>query len=83
MFYTITLFNLVVPTCSVWQVILFQETAVVNRIKYTFSYFFLLVLFTHFILDKKSALYQVKKNISLKLQSLTSLSYATAFSLDC
>ena len=53
-YYTITLFNLVVPTCTVWKVILFPETGVVHRIKYSFSYFFwLVVLFTQYILDIK------------------------------
>jgi hypothetical protein len=48
------LFNLVVPTCTVWLVILFREKGVVQRIKYRFSYFFLfVVLFTQFILDIK------------------------------
>ena len=32
---TITLRIIVVPTCSVWQVILFRETGVVHRITYT------------------------------------------------
>jgi len=30
--YTITLRNFVVPTCSVWSVILFRETGVIHRI---------------------------------------------------
>jgi hypothetical protein len=57
-FHTITHFNLVVPTCSV-----FWETGVVHRITYSFSYFLLLiVLFIHFILDiKKGMLYQFKQ----------------------
>jgi hypothetical protein len=71
MFCTITLFNLVAPTCPVWWVSLFQETGVVHRITYSFSYFFLfVVLFTHFIFDiqKKSCCYPVKQlnNILLK-----------------
>jgi len=54
-FYTITLRNFVVVTHSVWYVILFQETAVVHRITYSFIYFFLIwfFLFTQFILDIK------------------------------
>ena len=60
--YTITLCNFVVPTYSVWWVILFRETGVVilfretgvvHRITCSFNYFFLLVLFTQFILDIK------------------------------
>ena len=51
---TITLRIFVVPTLSVWQVILFRVTGVVHRIIYSFNYFFfLLVLFTQFILDIK------------------------------
>jgi len=50
-----TLFNLVVPMCSVWYVVLFRETSVVHRITYSFSYLPLLVLFTQFILDKKKS----------------------------
>jgi len=44
-------------------VILFWDTGVVRRITYTFNYFFLLVLFTQFIVDKmkKDVLYQVKQ----------------------
>jgi len=45
-------------------VILFQETGVFHRITYSFNYFFLLVLFTQFIVDKmkkKGMLYQVKQ----------------------
>jgi len=44
-------------------VILFQETGMVHRITYSFNYFFLLVLFTQFIVDKikKDMLYQVKQ----------------------
>jgi len=44
-------------------VILFRETVVVHRITYSFNYFFLLVLFTQFIVDKmkKGALYQIKQ----------------------
>ena len=63
LFYMITLFNLVVPTYSVRQAILFREMGVVHRIKYSFSYIFLLVvLFTQFIFDiKKGMLYQVKQ----------------------
>jgi len=51
-FSVITLRNFVVPTRSVWYVILFRETGMVHRIAYSFNYFFLLVLFTHFIVDK-------------------------------
>ena len=42
---------------------LFRETGVVHRITYSFNYFFLLVLFTQFIVDKikKIVLYQVKQ----------------------
>jgi len=60
--YTITLRNFVVPTRSIWLVILFRETGVVHRIAYSFSYF-LLVLFSQFIVDKikKGVLYQVKQ----------------------
>jgi len=44
-------------------VIHFRETGVVHRITYRFNYFFLLVLFTQFIVDKmkKDVLYQVKQ----------------------
>jgi len=54
-FYTVTLRNFVVPTCSVREVILFRETGVVHRITYSFNYFFffLLVLFTQFIVAIK------------------------------
>jgi hypothetical protein len=38
--YTIALFNLVVPTCTV-----FRETGVVHQIKQRFSYFLLLVVY--------------------------------------
>jgi len=39
------------------------ETGVVHRITYSFNYFFLLVLFTKFIVEKnkKVVLYQVKQ----------------------
>jgi len=52
-------------------VIVFRETGVVHRIKYSFSdfSFLLAVLFTHFILDiKQAVLYQVNQlyHISLK-----------------
>jgi len=63
--FLIILFNLIVPTYSVWQVVLFQETGVVHRITYNFCYFLLLVaLFTQFILDKLNTglLNQVKLN---------------------
>ena len=50
--YTIALRNFVVPTRSVCQVILFRETGVFRRIIHSFI-FFLLVLFTQFILDIK------------------------------
>jgi len=50
-FCTITLCNFVVPTRSVWYVILFRETGVVHRITYIIS-FLLVVLFTQFIVDK-------------------------------
>jgi len=51
---TITLRNFVVPTRSVWQVILFRETGVVHRITYSVNYLFLpVVLFTQSILDIK------------------------------
>ena len=53
-FYTVTLFNFVVQTPSVWQVIHFREIGVVHRMTYSFGIFFLLVLFAHFILDIKS-----------------------------
>jgi len=43
--YGIALCNFVVPTRSVWSVILFGETGVVQRITYSFNYFF----FTCFI----------------------------------
>jgi len=44
-------------------VLLFRETGVVHRITYSFNHFFLLVLFTQFIVDKmkKGVLYQVKQ----------------------
>ena len=45
MFYTITLFNLVVPTCTVWQVILFRETGVFHRIKYRLVISFYLLFY--------------------------------------
>jgi len=48
--YAIALRNFVVPTRSVWLVILFRETGVVHRITYSFNYsffylFYLLNLF--------------------------------------
>ena len=54
-FYTITVFNLLVPTCAVRQVILLRETGVVHRIKYRFNYFFfyLLLYLLNFIFDIK------------------------------
>jgi hypothetical protein len=48
--YMITIFDLVVPTCPV-----FRETGVVHRIISSFSYLFLLVSFTHFIIDIKKS----------------------------
>ena len=45
LFYTITLSNLVAPTCSVWLVILFQEMGAVHPIKYSFSNFLLHVIY--------------------------------------
>jgi len=43
----------------------FQEIGVVHRNKYSFSYFFLLVLFTHFILDiKKACCIKLKNQIT-------------------
>ena len=53
-FYTITLRNFVVPTRSIWYVILFRETGVVHRSTYSFNYWlFTYVLCVHFILDIK------------------------------
>jgi hypothetical protein len=69
-------------------VILFRETGAFHRIKYSFSYFFLLfVLITHFILDiKKACCIKLKNYITFYSNntvtctpSFTSLSYATDF----
>ena len=63
--YTTTLFNLVVPTCSVWQVTLFRETGVVHRIKYSFNCFYLQFYLLNLLLiklkKKKDVLCQVKQ----------------------
>ena len=52
--YTITLRNFVIPTRSVWWVILFRETGVLHRITFSSSDFLSYLLsFTQFTLDIK------------------------------
>ena len=41
--YTFTHITVLIPTYSVWYVILFQETGVVHRITHIFSYFLLFI----------------------------------------
>jgi len=45
--YTITFCNFLVPTSSIWWVILFQETGVVHRITYSFNYLFFTCCFIY------------------------------------
>ena len=78
----ITLRNLVVPTRTVWQVILFRETGVVQRITYSFNYFFLpVVLFTQFIVDKmkkrRSVSSYTTKSYFIKITQSLVLPHAT------
>jgi len=44
--------NIVVPTRSVWYVILFRERGVVHRITYNFNYFFFTCCFIYSIYSR-------------------------------
>jgi len=88
-FYTVTLFTLYVPTCSVWKVILFWQTVWFTKSHIVLVTFFFTYCFIYnFILGiKKVVLYPVKRlnlffyynNTVTCTPSLISLSYATAF----
>jgi hypothetical protein len=82
---------LVVPTCLVWKVNLFREMGVVHQTTYSFSYFLFTCCFIYSFYSWykiKVMLYPVKhlNHSFIKITvtySPSSLSYVTAFSLDC
>jgi hypothetical protein len=60
--YTITLITVFVPTYSVWYVILFRETGVVQRITHRFSYFFLFIYWFYTWYKEKACCIKSKAN---------------------